>query len=164
MVHLVNYATDIGVSSLIAATFISTIGVASFLGRILMGALTDRIGTNNTALLCGVFLGMSFVILFFTREGWMFYLFAIIFGFSYGGEVPQIPALVGRYFGFKAAASLVGIVVTFAGLGGALGAWLAGRIFDATNSYQAAFILAIAASVIIIAILVMLKRIKPVQV
>lgn len=91
----------------------------------------------------------------------MFYLFAIVFGFSYGGEVPQTPALVGRYFGFKATASLVGVVVAFAGIGGALGAWFAGRVFDATNSYQAAFMVAIAVSVLIIIVLVLLKRIKP---
>ena len=161
MVHLVNYATDLGISSLVAATFISFIGVSGFFGRILMGASADRIGTNNATLLCGIFLGISFIILLLTREVWTFYLFAIIFGFSYGGEVPQTPALVARYFGLKAVAALVGMVVAFAGFGGAIGSWLAGRIFDITQSYQAAFTVAIAASLMITVILIALKRVKP---
>jgi MFS family permease len=161
MVHLVNYATDLGISSLIAATFVSIIGLSGFFGRILMGASSDRIGTNNAVLICGIALVAGFIVLLFTREVWAFYLFAVIFGFSYGGEVPQTPALVERYFGLKAVASLVGVAVAFAGLGGAFGAWLAGRIFDVTQSYQAAFTVAIAAGAILTVIALLLKKVSP---
>jgi len=162
MVHLVNYATDIGISSFMAATFISFLGFASFFGRIIMGAWSDRIGSNNVIITCGVLLFASLIFLLFTREPWAFYLFAVTFGFSYGGEVPQMPVLVGRYYGLRTVASLVGIIAGLAGIGGAAGAWMAGRIFDATQSYQVAFIVAILVSLASTIIMVMLKRVKPV--
>ena len=162
MVHLVNYATDIGIASFMAATFISFLGLASFFGRIIMGAWSDRIGSNNAILICGVLLGASLIFLLFTGDPWTFYLFAVFFGFAYGGEVPQMPSLVGRYFGLRAAAALVGVIVAFAGIGGATGAWLAGRIFDATQSYQFAFIVAILVSLASTIIMLVLKKVRPI--
>jgi len=161
MVHLVNYATDIGIASLIAATFISIIGIGSFVGRLIMGPASDRIGTNNALLLCCIILMTTMVLLIFTDELWMFYLFAIIFGFAYGGEVPQMAALVGRYFGLRAVAALVGIVVFGATTGGALGAWVGGQVFDLTQSYQIAFIIAAVASFAGVIIALMLEKSKP---
>jgi predicted MFS family arabinose efflux permease len=82
MVHLVNYATDIGIASLIAATFISIIGVGGFIGRLSMGTVSDRIGSHNALIICCTILTVTLVFLIFTSELWMFYLFAIVFGFA----------------------------------------------------------------------------------
>jgi len=90
MVHLVNYATDLGIDSLVAATFLSVLGFTSVLGRLLMGAASDRIGSHNALVICCVVMVASLVLLMFTREIWTFYLFSAIFGFAYGGEVPQM--------------------------------------------------------------------------
>lgn len=92
----------------------------------------------------------------------MFYLFAIVFGFAYGGEVPQMPALVGRFFGLRAVAALVGVVVFGATTGGAIGAWVAGQVFDVTHSYQGAFIIAAIVSLLAVIITLMLKKTKAV--
>ena len=162
MVHLVNYATDIGITSLIAATFISIIGVGSFVGRLLMGTASDRIGGNNALLICCTILTAALVFFIFAGELWTFYLFAIVFGFAYGGEVPQMPVLLGRFFGLRAVATLVGTVVFGATVGGALGAWAAGQIFDMTQSYQMAFIIAAVASLAAVLITLMLKKAKAV--
>jgi MFS family permease len=161
MVHLVNYATDIGTSSFIAATFISIIGAGSLLGRLSMGTASDRIGSINALLICCTILMTTMVWLIFSREVWMFYLFAIVFGFAYGGEVPQMPVLVGRFFGMRALAVLVGMVVFGATIGGAIGAWAAGQVFDITQSYLLAFTIAVAASFTAIIITAMLKKVKP---
>ena len=80
----------------------------------------------------------------------MFYLFAVIFGFAYGGEVPQMAALVGRFFGLRAVAALVGAIALGATTGGALGSYLAGHIFDVTDSYRLAFSIAASASLMAI--------------
>ena len=164
MVHLVNYATDIGITSLIAATFISIIGVGSLIGRLSMGTASDRIGSYNALLICCSILIATLVFLIFAGEPWMFYLFAIVFGFAYGGEVPQMPVLVSRFFGMRAVAALVGTVVFGATIGGALGAWAAGQIFDMTQSYQTAFTIAAVASLAAMLITLMLKKAKAVTV
>ena len=162
MVHLVNYATDIGITSLIAATFISIIGIGSFIGRLLMGTASDRIGANNALLACCIIMTVTLIFLIFAREMWMFYLFAIIFGFAYGGEVPQMPVLVGRFFGMRAVAALVGVTVFGATIGGALGAWVGGQIFDVTQSYQLAFTIAAVAGFVSVVLTLMLKKLKAV--
>ena len=76
--------------------------------------------------------------------------------------MPQLPVLVGRFFGMRAVAALVGTVVFGATIGGALGAWVAGRIFDVTQSYQMAFTIAAVASLATMIITVMLKKAKAV--
>jgi cyanate permease len=60
-------------------------------------------------------------------------------------------ALVGRFFGLRAVAALVGAIALGATTGGALGSYLAGYIFDVTDSYRLAFF--IAASVSSIAVI-----------
>lgn len=162
MVHLVNYATDMGIESLIAATFISVIGIGSFSGRLIMGSMSDRIGASNALLICCTILMTTMVWLIFSAELWMFYLFAIVFGFAYGGEVPQMPVLIGHYFGLRAVAALVGVVVFGATSGGAIGAWLGGEIFDVTDSYRVAFIIAAIAGFSAVVITLAVKRAKSV--
>ena len=90
----------------------------------------------------------------------MFYLFAVTFGFAYGGEVPQIPALIGRFFGLRAVAALIGVVMFGTSVGGALGSWVGGQIFDVTQSYQGAFTIALIASLSAVIITVMLKKVQ----
>ena len=160
MVHLVNYATDLGIDSLVAATFLSVLGFTSVLGRLVMGAASDRIGSHNTMVICCAVMIASLVLLMFTREIWMFYLFAAIFGFAYGGEVPQMPALIGRFFGWHVVATLLGIVLFGADTGGAIGAWVGGAIFDMTQSYQVAFGIGAVSSLLSMMLILMLKRVK----
>ena len=159
MVHLVNYATDIGIASLYAATFISIIGIGSFIGRIIMGGASDRIGANSALVICCAIMMTTLIFLIFAREPWMFYLFALIFGFAYGGEVPQMPVLVERFFGMRAVAALVGVTVLGATIGGAFGAWMGGQIFDVTQSYQPAFIVASAISFTAMILTLVLRRV-----
>lgn len=140
MVHLVNYATDMGIDSLVAASFISIIGAVSIAGRLSTGAGADRIGIYHTLVLTRVFLIVAFICIIFARSLWAFYVFAIIFGLPYGGEIPQIPFLIGKYFGTKAMATLVGINLFIVSISGALGPWMAGEIFDITRSYHWAFV------------------------
>jgi len=134
MVHLVNYATDLGIDSLVAATFLSVLGFTGVVGRLVMGAASDRIGSHNAMVICCTAMLASLLLLMFAREVWTFYLFAAVFGFAYGGEVPQMPSLLGRFFGYHVVATLLGIVLFGADPGGAIGSWVGGRIFDIAQS------------------------------
>ena len=144
MIHLVNYATDIGISSLQAAGFIGCIGVVSIAGRLLMGGASDRIGTYNSLIICSVLLLVSLVVLLFNTSLFGFYVFAVIFGFAYGGEIPQVPMFIGQLFGMRAMAALMGYLVFIGTLGGALGPWVGGKVYDSAHSYRIAFAIAAA--------------------
>jgi MFS family permease len=156
--HLVNYAVDTGISPLVAATLMSVIGAVSIAGRLSSGAAADKVGIVNTLVLTRLFLALALVALIFTRSLWSFYLFAVVFGLPYGAEIPQIPLFVGKYFGTKAMATLGGLTMFVTSIGGALGPWAAGRIFDASHSYQGAFIAGAAAAVISLVLVLVMKR------
>jgi len=163
MVHLINYATDIGIATLVAATLLSVVGVSSIAGRLVMGTASDRIGSNNALLICCLLLGVSLLWLVFIRQLWMFYLFVIVFGFAYGGEVPQMPALISRFFGLRAVTALVGMLMFSLAIGGSLGSWLGGEIFDVTRSYQLAFAIAAIAGLLAVIATLLLKKAKAVR-
>lgn len=158
MVHLVNYTTDQGIIPIVAATLVSVIGIGGIAGRTGMGAVSDRIGSKNALLVCCIILTLSLVWLIFTRELWMFYLFAIVFGFAYGGEVPQMPTLIGEFFGLGAVSALVGTIVFAISISAALGSWAGGQIFDTTHSYTLAFIIAVICSFSAVLTVIMLKK------
>ncbi len=158
LVHIVNYATDVGIDPLVAATFVSVIGAVSIAGRLSTGVITEKIGLYKSLAAICAFLTLSFVLLLFTRSVWSFYVFAVIFGITYGGEVTQIPLVVARFFGTKVMATLMGVVLFVTGFGGAAGPWLAGWIYDVTGSYDWAFIIGAIASVICIVTVGLLKR------
>jgi len=92
-------------------------------------------------IICCVLLIVSFVLLIFGGSLWSLYLFAVVFGFAYGGEVPQIPLFLGKFFGTKAMAALMGVILFVSNIGGALGPLIAGKIYDLDASYRWAFIL-----------------------
>ena len=160
IVHLVSYATDVGIRPLTAATFMSVIGAVSIAGRISTGFGADRIGVFNTLILTRLFLLIAFVWLLFSSSVESFYLFAVIFGVPYGGEVTQIPMFIIRFWGTRQLASLVGINVFIITIGGAMGSWAAGEIFDAAQSYRWAFVAGIIASAGSLLLSIILKRLS----
>jgi MFS transporter, OFA family, oxalate/formate antiporter len=158
MIHLVNYATDMGISSLRAAGFVGVIGVVSVAGRLLMGGASDKIGTYNSLVICSILFLVSLVVLLLNRSLLGFYVFVVIFGFAYGGEIPQLPMFIGQIFGVRTMAALMGYLVFIGTLGGALGPWVGGKIYDATQNYRIAFGVAAAAGVIRLVLVLKSKK------
>jgi MFS family permease len=143
MVHIVAHATDIGISTMAATTILSVIGVVSIGGKLAMGIIGDRIGNRNIMILVFILISLGFLWLTFSAELWMLYLFAAVFGLSYGGFATVQSPLVADCFGLKAHGVLFGAVSFATSSGGAVGSLVAGRIFDISGSYQWAFILCI---------------------
>jgi len=83
-----------------------------------------------------------------SKSVWMLYLFAPVFGFTYGGIVPLIPAITGEFFGTKNLGAIIGFMGFGPTIGGALGPFLAGYIFDVTGSYYFAFLLGVATTIV----------------
>ena len=142
LVHLVPHATDVGFSPALAATFMSVLGIANIAGKITMGIVSDRIVRRNSLIISfSLAAGMLFWLII-ARDAWAFYLFAAIYGFAYGSWIPMFPAIAGDLFGLGALGAIYGVIASSNSLGGALGPFLAGYIFDITQSYNYAFITA----------------------
>jgi len=160
MVHIVPHAIDIGISLASAAGILTIIGGSSIIGRIIMGGSSDRIG-NRLAIIIGfalMIIALSLVVA--TKEMWMLYLFAAIFGFSYGGLATVQSPLVADLFGLLAHGVILGVVVFSVTIGGAIGPLLAGYIFDITSSYHLTFLVCVALSV---AGLILISRLTPIS-
>jgi MFS family permease len=158
LVHIVPYIQEgPELSPTVAAAVLSTIGGASIAGRLILGPVSDRIGRRR-ALAISVFLeGIAILGFMSSSVSWMLYLFAIIYGFGYGGHVPQLAALVGEIFGLRYVGISLGMTTLSWGIGGALGVFLAGYTFDISGSYTYAFILGATAMFLATALTPLLK-------
>jgi len=139
MVHIVPHVTDIGISSTTAAGILSVIGGISMVGRFVTGVAIDRIGNRLSMIICLILLILALLWLQLAGELWMFYLFAVVYGFGHGGLFTVISPIVAEYFGIRSHGVLFGIVFCSAMVGGAIGPVIAGHIFDTTGSYSLAF-------------------------
>ena len=158
MVHIVPHASDLGLSAVKATLILTLIGGVSIAGRIIMGSASDRIGNKAAWIICLVMLSISIFWLILAQDLWMLYLFAVIFGFGYGGLSVLISPIVAEYFGLRSHGVIMGVVIMFGGSAGmAIGPVVAGHIFDVTGSYQPAFILYSIISVVGLILMLFLK-------
>ena len=139
--HIVVHCLDIGIEPMAAAGMVAFIGGGQIAGRLCGGGISDRIGTKKTLLLSLFFLTICLFWLIWINEEWMFILFSLIFGFSFGIAVPQMPGLAVEFFGLRRIGAIIGVITAITTVGGALGAWLGGYIFDMTGSYSSAFMI-----------------------
>jgi MFS family permease len=158
MMHIVPHAIDIGFSPIKAAGILSTIGGVSMVGRLVIGIAIDRIGNKRSMTICFLILIASLLWLQAASELWMLYLFAAIYGLAHGGFFTVISPIVAELFGIGSHGVLFGVVGFSGTVGGAIGPFLAGHIFDITSSYQLVFFILIGVS---IAGLILISLLKP---
>ncbi len=161
MVHIVPHATDIGISSTVAAGILSAIGGISMTGRFVMGIAVDRIGNRLSMIICLILLILAFLWLQLARELWMLILFAVVYGFGHGGTFTVISPIVAEYFGLRSHGALFGIVFFSSMVGGAIGPVVAGYIYDTTESYSLAFWICAAVVAMALVLILSLRQIQP---
>jgi MFS family permease len=139
MVHLVPDALDKKLPAMTAAGLLTVIGGCSIIGRLISGALADRIGTKPVLVACLVVQAGIIWWLIQAFNPWMFYVFAILFGISYGGFVPLLPKLTSDMFGSASMGAIFGALMTSDAIGWGVGPWATGYLFDLTGSYDIPF-------------------------
>ncbi|MFC1980377.1 MFS transporter [Chloroflexota bacterium] len=139
LTHIVPHATDIGISPMDVAIVVSVMGGVSILGRLALGRIPDAAGSKLPAITCAILLVGALLWLTWSNSLWMFYVFAVLFGFVWGGLSTAVTALVGDIFGVRSIGTILGAVNAGWSLGGAIGPAVAGFTFDASGSYFIAF-------------------------
>jgi MFS family permease len=159
-VHIVAYCADLGYGVARGAEMLAVMLGFGVVSRLASGWICDRIGGVRTLLL-GSTLQMATLLLYLPFDGLIsLYVVSALFGLAQGGIVPSYAIIVREYLPAAEAGTRVGIVLMATIFGMAIGGWMSGAIFDATGSYQAAFLNGIAWNLVNagIALWLLLKR------
>jgi len=160
IVHIAPHATELGISPINAANIIAIIGGLSIIGRVAIGYASDRIGIKPSLALVFILVAIVLFWLQLAQELWMLYLFAVIFGFGYGGTIAVQSPLVAELFGLRSHATILGIVICFGTGAGAIGSLLGGLVFDITDSYSLTFWVCAVLTIIGFILVLLLRPIK----
>jgi len=142
--HHIAFAIDVGYPKLYASSVLSLFGILFALGS-LAGFVSDRIGREPTITI-GTLIGISgiaaLMLIKDTSQPWLLYYYAAALGLGIGIATPTIVASVTDIFQGPKVGAIIGFVWFSFAVGGAIGPWLGGWIFEATGNYLPAFIVA----------------------
>ena len=144
-VHQAAFLVDHGLPAMTAASVISVVGASSILGKTGGGWISDHLSRELVYALgmIGMIIGVGVLwMVALAPSAWLALGYAILFGLGYSVTAFIVPAMMSDRFRGPHFGSIFGATQVASALGSALGAWLAGRIFDATGSYAIAFSLA----------------------
>ena len=160
-VHQLAVMTDAGFDRFYAASFIGLAGAVTAVAFVLWGTLSDRIG-RRAAYALGSFCLLAAIVVLSSLNGasarWWLPLYALLLGLGEGSRSSLVTAVASDLFPGDAIGAVNGAVGSAFGLGAAVFPWLAGFIFDRSSSYDLAFQLAAAATVISLAALWLAAR------
>ena len=144
--HHVAFAVDAGYSKMYASSVLSLFGIISAFASF-AGLISDRIGREIT-LTIGTVLGISgIIVLMLIRDAshpWMLYYYTISLGIGRGLFSPTLAAAITDIFQGSRVGSIMGAIWFCFSVGGAIGPWLGGWLFELSGNYMGAFSVAIA--------------------
>ena len=148
LVYLVAMAEDEGVSKGLAAGAFVTMSVTSTITRFAVPVIADRMGSKPAMAGCFFLQVAPIFLLFFAQDAWHFYLFAVLFGIGFGGEMSAFPIINRQYYGSGPIGTTFGYQMMGAGVGMAAGALIGGQLRDITGNFDATMGLSLALSMV----------------
>jgi MFS family permease len=143
-VHMPAYLVDRGLSAQVGGWTIATIGLFNIVGSVMAGWLCDRM-PKRYLLSTIYFLRAAAILAFisFPVTPFTCIMFGAIMGLMWLSTVPPTNGIIALMFGTRWLATLAGFAFFSHQVGGFLGVWLGGLVFDRTGSYNMVWWLAI---------------------
>lgn len=135
--HLPGVIASCGLPLQFGAWSLGILGLFNIVGSVAMGWAVGR--WRMKSLLSLVYTVRALAVLVFLlapKTGTVVLVFAAVMGLSYLSTVPPTVGLVVKFFGAANLGTLFGISMLSHQVGGFLGAWLGGRVFEATGNYN----------------------------
>lgn len=156
--HLFLHLTDQGLSPKTASRGLSLLFLLALVGKFVFGFLADQLDQKR------VFLGnlvvmLAGAVLLASLQPALLWPAIALFGLGWGGLYTLLQLLTVNSFGLSSAGKILGTITVLDALGGGLGIWLTGLLFDRTGSYQVPF--AVLAGLVFLALLAA-TRLRPV--
>ena len=154
--HLFLYGTDLGFTPQKAGSVLSTAFGMALVGKFAFGTLADRLN-GKAVFIANLAVMLLGGILLATLEPRLFWPAVVLFGLGWGGLYTLLQLLAVNSFGLKAAGKVLGTITVVDAIGGGLGSWVTGLLYDRTGSYQLPFIVL---AVLVFLALLVATRIK----
>jgi predicted MFS family arabinose efflux permease len=144
-VHLPAYLADKGMPPHVAVTALALVGLFNIVGTWTTGWLGSRMPKRYILSFIYFARAVAFALFFLLPlSPASVYAFAIALGLLWLSTVPPTNGIVAQVFGVRYLAMLAGVTFFSHQVGSFLGAWLGGKLFDATGSYDVVWWLSIA--------------------
>ena len=136
--HLFLHLRDLDFSPQVASTGISTLFGMALFGKFVFGYLADKI-PHRKVFYVNLLVMLAGAILLATVRVDLFWVAVVLFGLGWGGLYTMLQLLTVECFGLKSTGKILGTITVLDAIGGGLGIWLTGVLYDKTGSYQVPF-------------------------
>jgi MFS family permease len=156
-VHIIPHAIDSGIAPMMAAGILSAMNLASVVGNFTSGRINDIIGGRLSMLVCMVIIVSAMGVMLISGSMLVFYVVAVLTGLGFGGAVTLRSTMVAELFGLRSHGLITGTIMFIYTIGCATGPLIVGYIFDISNRYQPAFMVALSVCVVGLVMACLLK-------
>ncbi len=157
--HLVAFANDNEIGKALSGFILALMGLMGLPGVIICGYITDRFGPAIPTLICFLIRTVIFVIIIYYQNTSTIVVFSLFYGSTFLITAPLVAIYAKQVFGSKLMGLTGGIIIMIHQLLGGLGAVLGAVVFDNLGSYDLAFIVSLATSIVAIVISLKLHQI-----
>jgi predicted MFS family arabinose efflux permease len=155
--HVVAFAQDRGVDVFLAGNLLALMGLTGLVGVIAGGALSDRAGPRWPTALAFAARVAVFALLMVDQSPVSVAIFALVFGATFLVTAPLTVVFVSESFGTRHLGALTGLVTMVHQICGGIGAYLGAAVFDATGTYNVAFTIMGAVSLLAMLLTLLLR-------
>lgn len=156
--HVVAFAQDRGVDQLVAGNLLALMGLTSLLGLLATGLVSDRAGPAWTTAIAFAARVAVFGLIAVDQSALLIATFALVFGATFLVTAPLTVLFVRDSFGMAHLGALTGLITMVHQFFGGLGAYGGALIFDATGTYDIAFLLMLVASTAALVLTMLVRR------
>ena len=137
--HVFSYATDIGYSPLIAASFMSTIALTQLGSSLVWGLLADRFDVRKVSCVQFLIQGLGLVVMTSSADIRFVYSGFFLYGTGLAGSFVLREVIWANFFGRASLGTVRGLSLFFSHLFAASGAPFFGFLYDRMGSYNFSF-------------------------
>jgi MFS family permease len=136
--HLFLHMRDMGFDPPTAGKSLGVMFSMALIGKFLFGLLADHL-PQKIVFLCNIAVMFVGSLLLSTLDPKLIWIAIAVFGLGWGGLYTLLQLQAVNCFGLSNAGKILGAVTTFDAIGGGLGIWVTGLLFDRFGNYQIAF-------------------------
>jgi predicted MFS family arabinose efflux permease len=143
--HLPGVVAACGLPPQLGAWALAMIGLFNIVGSVAMGWAVGRWRMKSLLSLVYTVRGVAVLVFMLApKTPAVMLVFAAVMGVTFLSTVPPTAGLVAKFFGPGNMAMLFGVVMLAHQIGGFLGAYMGGKVFEATGSYDVVWMIDIA--------------------